>query len=184
MDFTPEQKTELLLAFRPLLKKTVRRACVFYGLNTAQDYDDLFQTATEGFLRHLKSVDALYKVGGCWQSLYNYVVNDIRRMHFISIPRAEFPSAHGDYTQLPLEESLNSLDDANEDQWVSDLIVKEFLEKRDPKEREALLMKMEHNSTHKEIMPIIGKKNEMGVTRFFRRMQKEYTRHAAEKDEC
>lgn len=184
MDFTPEEKTELLLAFRPLLKKTVRRACVCYGLNTAQVYEDLFQTATEGFLRHLKSVNALYKIGGCWQSLYNYVVDDIRRMHVISISRAEFPEMHGNFTQLPLEESLNASGEAGEDQWISDLIVEEFLAKRTPKEREALLMKAEHRSTHKELMPVIGKNNEMGVTRFFRRMQKEYARHTTEKDGC
>lgn len=177
MDFTPEEKVELLITFQPLLKKIVRRACAFYNLNTAQVYDDLFQTATEGFLRHLKSIKSIHEVGGCWLDMYSYVVRDIRRMHVVTISRAMFNKKRHEYIQLPLEHAASVSDSVTEDEWVSDMIVKEFLDNRTPVERQAILMRSEEGGSNKEIMPVIGAKNEMGVSRFFKRMSDEYTKH-------
>lgn len=86
MQFTQDEKAALLKQFEPLLRGTVRRACACYNLNAHQVYSDLYQSAAEGFLRHLGSIKAAHHAGGCKKDLLRYVSEDVRRMHTVSIP--------------------------------------------------------------------------------------------------
>ena len=177
MVFTQEEKVELLAAYRPLLRKLVRRAIVFFHKNTPQDYDDLYQTAMEGFLRHLAKVESRYEVGGCWLTLYNLIVHEIRRMHFVSFSRREFLNKRHETAQLPLECAAFVPAAASEDAWVSDMMARAFLDSLAPEERKAVWMRAGHECTNKEIMPVIGVSNEMGVSRFFKRMARRWDKH-------
>lgn len=52
-----------------------------------------------------------------------------------------------------------------------------FLDTLKEVERQAVLMRMYDDSTNQEIMPVIGAKYEMGVSRFFQRMGRAYNQY-------
>lgn len=181
MDFTPEEKTRLIIEFDPLLSSVVRQACVFYNLRWADVNEDLYQVAVVTFLRHLQNVKCVAEIGGCKLELKHQLAKAIRSTHVVSISRAKFRSRRKDFEQVPLENAMYMLADKAEEQWVSDLLVEEFLDSRPPHERKALLMRVHHNTRNKELMAVLGVENEMGVTRFFTRIRRAYRQFADEK---
>lgn len=173
MYFTSDQAAELLMQYSPLLKKVVRQACLRYNLQINQVYEDLYQSACEGFLRHLSRINSADRIGHCAHYVYHHVTQDVRRMHHVSISRDKFDEKRCDYEQVSMEHVEKTLMDMPEDGWITSMTLAEFMESKTCDEREAMRVKAHDGGTNKEIAPILGVQNEMGVSRFFKKLRKE-----------
>ena len=175
MFFTDEEKESLLLDYQPLIRSAVSKACNMYGLNYEQVKSDLYQTAALAFLRHLDKIEDRERIPYCAFHVNNYVRRAVRNMFFIKIPREKFNQKWFEFHQYPIEYALNVPDEAiSEDEWISDIDVEDFLDTLSPEMREAFQRKIKKGESNREIMPVIEAKNEMGVTRAFRKAGRAY----------
>lgn len=177
MDFTMEEKLDLLTRYQPLIKKVVRFTCNAFDLNVEQMYDDLFQSASEFFLRHLSHIHVRSDIGKCERSMYNHLVRELRKMHVVAIPKHKFREKRNLYIQVPIEHAETIACGKTEEEIVSGVFVDDFLAGRPSNERRAIEMRLEFDSTNKEVMAVLGTSNEMSVTRFFRKMKSELEKY-------
>lgn len=176
MYFTSDQAAALLKQYAPLLKKVVRQACVRYNLPIAQEYEDLYQSACEGFLRHLSRINSADRIGRCAHYVYHHVTQDVRRMYVVSISRDKFDERRNDFDQVSMEYADTKPLDVQEDDWITSMTIAEFIDGKAANEREAILLKAENNCPNKDLIPILGVQNEMGASRFFKKIRRELSK--------